>query len=78
MKGDPSGPTLVSRVIGRSRSAVERALRVTNPTTPHGSSRALYTSVAADWAGNRTDPQSGANALGVLYMHLKAQRPGQR
>jgi hypothetical protein len=67
------GSTLVSRRTGRSRSAVERAIRSENPATPHSSSKSLYVRVAANWIESNTAEEQ-SNPLGVLYKRMRNRR----
>ena len=71
------GAPEVARRVGRSRRAIERALRRVRPTAPHTSTRASCIRAAAEWAGERLGLGSigGLNPLGVLYCYL-ASRSG--
>lgn len=59
---------------GRSRSAVERALRPQGATKPHASSASLYTGAAAEWASpllSGVGVEPARHPLGTLYCYWK-------
>jgi hypothetical protein len=63
----------IRRRTGLSRSAIERSLRIHDPTIPHPANIARYRRAAAEWVGEKTESR-GLNDLGVLYVFLLAQR----
>jgi hypothetical protein len=71
----PSGAAEVAARTGRSRRAVERAIRMKSPTTPHGSSRAEYVRVASEWAAERLGGVwPSRSGLGTLYCYWRSVR----
>jgi hypothetical protein len=68
------GSTEIARATGKSRSAIERAIRNVDPTTPYPSTKATYLSAASNWTAKRVDI-SGGNPLGVLYRYRRDRWP---
>ncbi len=65
---------MVAEQTGRSRSAVERAIREKKPTEPHASTRALYVRAAAEWAAEQLQAlglEPARHHLGALYCYWR-------
>jgi len=72
------GAAEVTRLTGRSKRAVERAIRRSRPTRPHPSSRAVLTRAASDWAAERlgvAGPIGPHASLGLLYCFQRYSNP---
>jgi hypothetical protein len=68
------GAPEVARRTTRSRRAIERAIRLNHPTTPHPSTRAALSRAAGEWAAERlgfTPPAGPHASLGFLYSLLE-------
>lgn len=65
------GSTDVARRTGLSRSAVERAIRPADASTPHGSSKAKYLQATKDWILERSTIGIEGSPLGVLFHYIR-------
>jgi hypothetical protein len=68
------GAEVVAKRTGRSRSAVERAIREKDPTQPHPPTKALYIRAAAEWAAELLRAlgiEPTQHALGVIYCYRR-------
>jgi hypothetical protein len=75
------GAAEVARRTGRSRRAIERAIREARPTRPHTSTRAALTRTASEWAAEClgvSAPLGNHASLGLLYcfqQHSNSDEP---
>jgi hypothetical protein len=68
------GASAVAKRTGKSRRAVERAIREKNPTDPHSFTKALYIRAAAEWAAESLRAlgiEPARHPLGSLYCYWR-------